>query len=238
MEFQLREQELQSDLSAARSEHEGYLNQLRALTRVQKTETLMLVGSKQQRSGSQPQGSALVTNVERRILESEKEVLAAKRSQISGTYKPSVSVFADVGKITPEPLDSKARLESVVGLNVSVPLYDGGQRSSREQIAAIEMAKVNDQMEKVEVQLQTTLNSVEIEEQNLRDAEVINQKRLESAEKYLRSTMDEYKRGVKNSPDALNSTERLFAAKLRKIDLTLQRDLLDVKKFSIIGQSQ
>ena len=58
---------------------------------------------------------------------------------------------------------------------------------------------------------------------------MINDKKLVNSQKYFDLTLGEYKRGIKNSPDLVGATDRLFLAKKKKYELLKELEALKVK---------
>ena len=56
----------------------------------------------------------------------------------------------------------------------------------------------------------------------------------ETQGKTLNETLDEYKRGIKNSPDLVGATDRLFLVKKKKYELLKDLEVLKLKAESIL----
>lgn len=61
------------------------------------------------------------------------------------------------------------------------------------------------------------------------DANLINEKRLVSAKKYYELTLSEYRRGIKNSPDLVDATERWFESKKKKYEIKKDLEVIRSK---------
>ena len=57
----------------------------------------------------------------------------------------------------------------------------------------------------------------------------LNEIKYTNSQKYFDLTLAEYKRGVKNSPDLVGATERLFSSKKKKYEMLKDLEILKAK---------
>lgn len=111
------------------------------------------------------------------------------------------------------------RRETVLGLKLSISLASGlesqveAQALDREARAAARMAEV--QQQEVEVHLHNEIGELRFLHDQVHDTE----ENIERAEKYYKLTQSEYSRGVKNSPDVLGATEKLFEIRRKRLEI-------------------
>lgn len=233
LEFRLRGQEIQSSERILQAEEEKDLISLKNITNIVLEEKLSISGSFPFNS----KGAAkmdLSTSPSILRLQNNLEILSQEKSRINSIYKPEIDAFANIGKIYPS--EKFKRIESVIGLTLSVPLYDGRQQQSAIQIAQLSQQKAQLEVQKLQLDTLSLLQSVEIERQEVERLREINDQRLAYAQKYLSVTVQEYDRGVKNSPDVVGALEHLLGSKIRRIDLALQSAVLGARRLSLADE--
>ena len=57
----------------------------------------------------------------------------------------------------------------------------------------------------------------------------INEQKLENSQKYFELTLGEYRRGIKNSPDLVGATERLFSSKKKQVEILKELEILKIQ---------
>ena len=234
LEFQLRGEELTSQLRSLEAQKEKHLIALKELMNQPQAENLAIKGewpkvidrAEVALIDSHPTLLRLRDEVALQTLESER---------VRAEYRPEIEAFASLGKISPTPRAEK--FESVVGLSLAFPLYDGFQQRAAQSVAELKQKKALIELGKVQRQLSTEIETIRLERSELDRLKDLNEKRLAYAEKYLQVTIEEYERGVKNSPDVLGASEHLFGSKIKKIDLALQAALLGAKVESIFQRA-
>jgi outer membrane protein len=109
-------------------------------------------------------------------------------------------------------------LHSAVMLKVSIPLFSGletvyGRQGKFSEVAKSELAATRIRQE-MKVQLDSAISRLRSIEERLN----LEEKNIERSTKYYKITLNEYKKGVKNSPDVAGAAERLFDARLRNLE--------------------
>lgn len=238
LEFMLRGEELEGQVKSLQSHEKKILLQLKNLMQMPLSESLRM---KAQFSDL----TALATRMYEapgevshpRLLRMQEELTLREleSAEVAASYRPEIAAFASVGRLTPTLEREEGGLESVVGLSLSLPLYDGFQQRSSREAAALNKRKSEIESEKIRIELKGERESVTIEKEELQRLRELNEKRLSYAERYLDVTLQEYERGVKNSPDVLGATEHVFSSKIRQVELALQAALLGAKSAHLRG---
>lgn len=149
--------------------------------------------------------------------------------EIKADYLPTLDFTYNYGRITPSETSSTEFNESKISIQLTVPLFSGLSTyyNSRASTAVV------DSVEKIKLQkntdLQTEFESLKSKAVELSLLFQINEKKLVNSQKYFDLTLIEYKRGIKNSPDLVNATERLFLSKKKKFELLKDLEVTQVK---------
>ena len=143
----------------------------------------------------------------------------------SRSYWPKLDAYAGWNQFNQREEDShsaKERRESVVGLRLTLDLFDGFHSQNEASALRLEAESLaleaNYQKREVETHIHNELAELKMLHDQLHEAEE-NTKR---AQRYYSLTQSEYARGVKNSPDVLGATEKLFD--MRQKYLAIVRD--------------
>lgn len=140
--------------------------------------------------------------------------------------------IASAGVGTPEDM----RDEVVVGLKVSLSLPNGfesnRQASALDKEAQASKALVGYNRNLIENQLQSEIVKLKLLHDQVHDAE----ENIDRAEKYYKFTQSDYSRGVKNSPDVLGASEKLFETRTRRIQIIREFQTAKAKVFAKIGK--
>jgi len=80
--------------------------------------------------------------------------------QIDLNYLPKVDVFADAGYLSTFQFEGYKNFGASIGLNVSIPIYDGGQRSLAHNKTDIGLMQVHDQSNFLERQYQQQYDQI------------------------------------------------------------------------------
>jgi outer membrane protein len=128
------------------------------------------------------------------------------------------------------------RKETALGLKMTMSL-SAGFESYREGRAAQSKALASQaladyQKREVDAELQTEVAELK----NLHDQVHEAEQNISRAEKYYKITQSEYARGVKNSPDVLGASEKLFDMRHRRLEIIRKFQLAKVHIMSKVGE--
>lgn len=155
------------------------------------------------------------------------------KSEIKADFLPKLDFLFNVGRLTPNENTSLSYNESKYALLITVPLFSGFDTLYKTKSAGLQIAsteklktqKIND-VESAYINLKTKVTELD-------QLYKINEFKLMNSQKYFDLTLIEYKRGIKNSPDLVSATERLFGAKKKKFEILKELELLKVKMDNI-----
>ncbi len=153
-------------------------------------------------------------------LKAEASQLAAKN--VNRSWWPKLDAFAAYNQYNErekEFVDPKDRTETVLGVRVSMNLADGweGRRESAALLKEAEALQTiaNMQKRETEVHLKNEFAKLQLLHDQVHDAE----QNIARADKYFKLTHSEYVRGVKNSPDVLGASDKIFEMKIKKFEI-------------------
>ncbi len=172
-------------------------------------------------------------------LKARSRSLSVERGRALRWWGPSLDLYGGYYLYTLRDRDFRSqsrRDDQVAGLRLSVGLFDGLQ--SRTEAGALAL-----QAEGLARQRAQRENAVEAEvrvaKEDLRhDHELIHysEERIEQARRYLARTLEEYERGVKNSPDALAAAQRYLAYRRQYAERRRNYQLTKAALSALLGQ--
>ncbi len=152
-----------------------------------------------------------------------------EKKDLKSEFLPSIDLSYNFGRLTPSENTPMNFDEYKYGLMFTIPLFSGLDthykiRSATLLIQAAEKLKLQ---KRNDVQSDLGISKTKLTE--LKKLFDLNEQKLMSAQKYFDLTLAEYKRGIKNSPDLVGSTERLFSSKKKKIEFLKELELIKAK---------
>lgn len=154
-------------------------------------------------------------------------------------WTPSVDVFGSYGLHTfrEREFDARAeRMESVVGVQLSVQLFDGFNGRAETQRKALEAEGLRREHIQASRELKARVEGAKAELKLTHQLIHESEETLKRSRAYLTRTLDEYRRGVKNSPDVLSASERNFSVRRRFVELRRDYQLARAELMSILGE--
>lgn len=159
---------------------------------------------------------------------------ALERQEVKADFLPSVDFTYSAGRITPSDDSPMKFNESKYALLITIPLFSGFDSYYKIKSASF----MSNSAEKLKMQKRNDVNSdfaiAKTKMNELTALFQINESKLSLSQKYFDLTLSEYKRGIKNSPDLVTATERLFSSKKKKYELLKELELLKVKIENLI----
>lgn len=146
-------------------------------------------------------------------------LLARSQQRIWWPRLEAYAAYNQYSEREKEHPDSKDRTETVLGLKLSISLAAGLQSQKESQALALEsegnlkLAKLH--RREVDVHLTNEINELRFLHDQVHDSE----ENIKRAEKYYKLTQSEYVRGVKNSPDVLGASEKLFEMRRKRLEI-------------------
>jgi len=173
---------------------------------------------------------------ETELLSDIKSLEAHKQKRLAWPKLDAFAAHNQYNQREKDPAAAEARTESVLGVRVSVNLssvFESHYQSTSLFLASQSAKLLAGQIKKeVEVQIKNETDELTLLHNQVHAAEA----NIARAEKYYKLTQSEYSRGVKNSPDVLGASEKLYEMKnklneiLRDFQITKTRIFMKIEK--------
>lgn len=234
-EFDLRENEIQIELKQINQLHnEAHeaLNQMFAENVTDNDLASIDFSSFESLSKASVQTKAEDT-IEFKLAELNRLRVEYERSVVKSEYMPSVDFSYMMGRITPTESTSMQFNESKYSLLLTIPLFSGFDTYYKSKSAALLLQSAEQRKQQGRLNATADINVLQSKITELGALYQLNEKRLTSAQKYFDLTLTEYRRGIKNSPDLVGATERLYSSKKRKFDLLKELEVLSLRVLNL-----
>lgn len=159
----------------------------------------------------------LLSKIELQLAEKEKR-------QAKSQFLPKLDLEARYGKLANDEKVFNDKDNYSVMLKFNVPLFSGFEDYNSVKSVSAKVASSQMAIDQKSISLSAELDSSLAEIKALNARLDLEEKNLERSEKYYKLTLDEYRRGVKNSPDMVGASERLLEARIRNLEY--RRDLM------------
>lgn len=159
----------------------------------------------------------LLSKIELQLAETEKR-------QAKSQFLPKLDLEARYGKLANDEKVFNDKDNYSVILKFNVPLFSGFEDYNSVKSVSAKVASSQMAIDQKSISLNAELDSSLAEIKALNARLDLEEKNLERSEKYYKLTIDEYRRGVKNSPDMVGASERLLEARIRNLEY--RRDLM------------
>jgi outer membrane protein TolC len=179
------------------------------------------------------------------FLYKELEILAEQENLSAETYRrawwPQVDAFASYKKYN-ESMESvgpdtpaDARSEIALGFKINMEL-SAKLESDRESVSLLKKVSAyknlsDYQKNALEAQIKSGIDKIKFLHNQVHDAE----ENIARATQYYKMTQSEYGRGVKNSPDVLGASERLFDMQHKRLELLRDFQISKARVLSKMG---
>jgi len=154
-------------------------------------------------------------------------------------WAPSVDLYASHGLNAyreREFEEQDERVESVVGAQATFGLFDGFDSRTESKQKRYEargrLAESKQTARELMAQVENARNELKVAHEIIHTSE----KSLGIAKTYLQETLEEYKRGVKNSPDVLSALEKNLELQLKFIELKLGYQQSRTQLLQLLGR--
>lgn len=177
------------------------------------------------------------------FLYKEYEVLAEQVQVRSRSHRdswlPRVEAFASYQQYNErekEFPDAQDRTESILGLRVKLNLETSfeSQREARAQLKEAQAAELHARLKRQEVEdhLQGEMAELRLLHDQVHEAE----QNIDRAQRYYKLTLSEYGRGVKNSPDVLGASNKVFEMRHKRLEIVRNFQLSKAHVLSKLGR--
>jgi len=229
LEFDLRDSTLQSDLVLLNQQLEQKSRDLAVLLSRKNQMELDNVKGHLTRETFNFDRDQLLGKIQAgndQLLLSQIELLQVEteKRQAKSQFLPKLDLEARYGKLAnDEKVFGDSNNYSVM-LKFNMPLFSGFEDYNSVKSANAKVTASQNAVDQKHISLVSELDSILAEIKALNSRLDLEEKNLERSEKYYKLTLEEYRRGVKNSPDMVGASERLLEARIRNLEY--RRDLM------------
>lgn len=241
LEFDLRNSTLQSDLVLLNQQLDQKSRELDVLlsrTSQKEPETVKGHLTRERFNFDRDVLLGKIQSGNEQLLLSKVELLQveAEKRNVNSQLLPKLDLEARYGKLASDEKVFSDNNNYSVMLKFNLPLFSGFESYNLSKSANAKLTASQIAMDQKNIALSAKLDSLlaEIKALNLRlDLE---EKNLERSERYYKLTLDEYRRGIKNSPDMVGASERLLEARIRNLEYRRDLMLANVKIQELTGE--
>ncbi|WP_176736346.1 TolC family protein [Oligoflexus tunisiensis] len=235
LEFDLRKTNLRNDIETLIAERGAYLRTLSLLTGEPKVDDIegFSLPEKVKRPDISVAGLTDISPTSR-ILAKELSGLSLEEKLQSTRWGPRVDLEGRAGFLPKEgdTDDNKARFDIMIVAKMD--LFNSLQRNAELQETLMKKKKLQAMITAENVDARFLVDQSLTAMQNQQKKLQILDSNKESAERYYRSTLEEYERGIKNSPDVAHATEILFETEYKAVEIRYKWVMQKIKLESIL----
>lgn len=229
LEFDLRDSTLQSDLVLLNQQLEQKLGELNVILSRRNHEPQEAVKGHLIRETYNLNRDELLAKIQDgndQLLLSKIELqqAEAEKRQSKSQFLPKLDLEARYGKLANEEKVFDEKNNYSVVLKFNLPLFSGFEDYNAVKSANAKTVASQIAVDQKNISLAAELDFLLAEIKALNVRLDLEEKNLERSEKYYKLTLDEYRRGIKNSPDMVGASERLLDARIRNLEY--RRDLM------------
>lgn len=144
-------------------------------------------------------------------------------------FMPKLDLTAALGRLTPSEVTPVQYNESKYGIILTIPLFSGLNTYYKTKAAKLNAAATEKNLDQVTKNVAAEFKILKNKIDELLKLYKINELKLTTSQKYFDLTLGEYRRGIKNSPDLVGATERLFGTKRRQFEILKELEILKVR---------
>lgn len=172
-------------------------------------------------------------------LKANQTVLESQKSQAYRWWTPSLDAYGNYSLYTLRDRDYVSmtdRYETVVGLKLTLELFDGLQSRSEGAAASAQADAYADRAAQTSQELAAQFENSRQELKLIHDLIHEGEKNVEQGREYLANTQSEYGRGVKNSPDVLSATQKYIEFRRRYAELRRDYQMAKADLLAVLGE--
>lgn len=241
LEFDLRDSTLQSDLILLNQQLEQKSRDLNIVLSKKNSQDVIQVKGHLERVSTDFNRNYLIQRIKthnEQILLSNNDLkkIQAEKKIAESNYLPKLDLEAKYGKLANEEKVFNDKTNYAIALKVKIPLFSGFEDYNLNKSLNAKNQAIQHEINQKNISLESEVDILLSEIKALNSRLDLEEKNIEKSEKYYKLTLDEYKRGVKNSPDMVGASERLLDARIRNLEY--RRDLLltKMKIQNLIGE--
>lgn len=155
-------------------------------------------------------------------LDFQKKIVENQRKISRNWWAPTFDLYASAAQFTQKERDYltySERSDFTLGIRLTMNIFDGGENYNQSKSYYLESFAIEKEASQVRKELVAGYKNaraiLELTHEQIHSAE----ENVNKSENYFQNTLSEYGRGIKNSPDVLQATQRLVNSKIRLLEL-------------------
>lgn len=231
LEFDLRENEIQIEQRQIQQEHLEAHQKLFKLFGEEISDSLIekIDFSKFEDLSHGPTHLIMEDSIEFQKAKVAEEISQFEKNEIKADFLPTLDITYSFGRLTPSEVSPMQLNESKYAIQLTIPLFSGFETSYKSRSAFLNVSAAEKNKLQRRIDIESEFNILKVKVSELVSLYRINEQKILSSQKYFELTLAEYKRGVKNSPDLVGATERMFSAKKKKYEILKELEIAKVK---------
>lgn len=222
IEFELREATLRSDIKQLEQEREERSRELAVLLGRKASPAVITVRGHLERAGKVPKEESVAKSIASKNPEAQEASFLLRNRQYEKTiaqagFLPTLNLEAKYGRLANDEKVFQKENNYSLFLTFNLPLFSGLSTVNGYQAAVSSAAESESSLQRSQLSASAAASRLFSRLKSIRDRLDLEEKTLARSEEYYKITVGEYRRGVKNSPDMVGATERLFEARLRNL---------------------
>ncbi len=222
-EFEINRTELEQDIALTSLQRQNSERRLASTLGLDEAVTLELIEEPHQHDDANvPANLSRADQLEFEQAQINGNIAELQRNLGRLWWAPSLDVYASHGLYTfreKEYFLRDERFETVLGVKLTISLFDGWSGPSRSAAENLRAQAYREGARQTFREAHTDFENARAQLKLTHDLVHGTEKNLEQAQKYLRGTLSEYQRGVKNSPDVLSASQRILNFRRRLAEL-------------------
>ncbi len=231
LEFDLRENEIQIEQKQIQQQHLEAHQKFIKLFGEEISDSLIekIDFSQFENLNQNPSQLKIENSIEFQKAKLNEDLSQFEKNEIKADYMPTLDFTYSVGRLTPSEVSPTQFNESKYAIQLTIPLFSGFETYNRSKSAFLNTSAAQKIKAQRRNDVESEFNILKTKVSELSSLYGINEKKILSSQKYFDLTLAEYKRGVKNSPDLVGATERLFSTKKKKYEYLRDLEVLKIK---------
>lgn len=168
-------------------------------------------------------------NLDYQLAQNNLNRAVSEKVEARSEFFPKLDLTASIGRLTPSETNATRYNESKYGITLTIPLFSGLNTYNNTKAANLNISSAEKTIDQVTKNVQADFNILKNKINELSKLFKINEQKLITSQQYFDLTLGEYRRGIKNSPDLVGATERLFNTKKKQVEILKDLEILKIK---------
>ena len=141
----------------------------------------------------------------------------------------TVDFTYSVGRLTPSEVSPLKFNENKLAVHLTIPLFSGFDTYYKTKAASLSLQAAQHAKNQRRNDVISYFAKLKIQLFELNQLFQINEIKLVKSQSYFDMTLSEYRRGIKNSPDLVSATDRLYSTKKKRLEILKDLETLKVR---------